>query len=234
MPKKLTAKSICSTALIVLSIPILVFLSKFMGPRKYYLISLMVALLAIAVFFLSFENRRPQAKELIVIAVMSAIAAVARTAFIWIPFFKPLAAVIIICGAALGAQAGFLCGALSVFASNFVFGQGPWTPWQMIAFGMCGFFAGLLFYKNQKKRTPKRMAVYGGCAIMFLTGPILDFSTLMSHTQLPDLAGIAAVFAAGASVNLVQAAATVIFLLIAARPMLEKLDRMKVKYGMMN
>ncbi len=233
MSNKLSGKTLLSGALLVLTLPILTILVRYMGPRKYYVLSVIMALIALGAFFLSFENRRPQARELIIIAVMSAIAAVARTAFIWVPFFKPLAAVIIITGAALGAQAGFLCGALSCLVSNFIFGQGPWTPWQMLAFGLCGFVSGLLFYHHQERCTKKILAVYGVAVILLLTGPVLDLSGLLSRAQLPDGAAILAVLAAGLQVNLIQAAATAIFLWIAAEPMLKKLWRIKTKYGMM-
>ena len=89
-------------------------------------------------FFLVFENRRPQAREVVVIAVMAALAVAGRAAFFMLPQFKPTAAIVIIAGVGLGAEAGFLTGALAGFVSNFFFGQGPWTPWQMFAFGIPG------------------------------------------------------------------------------------------------
>ena len=75
---------------------------------------------------------------------MCAIGVAGRRVFAPVPFFKPVAAVAILCGAGLGAQAGFLCGAMIMLVSNFMFGQGPWTVWQMLAFGLIGYFAGLI------------------------------------------------------------------------------------------
>jgi hypothetical protein len=84
---------------------------------------------------------------MVIIAVLCGIAVAGRAAFFMLPQFKPVVAIVIIAGASLGAESGFIVGALSGFVSNFIFGQGPWTPWQMFAFGMIGFIAGLLFCK---------------------------------------------------------------------------------------
>ena len=109
------------------------------GGTNYYLCSLLLILYAMVPFFISFERRKPQARELVTIAVMSAIAVASRAAFIMVPFFKPMTGIIMITGIAFGSEAGFLTGAVSAFASNFIFGQGPWTPWQMFAYGVAGF-----------------------------------------------------------------------------------------------
>lgn len=97
-------------------------------------------------FFLVFEKKKPQARELVPIAVMAALGVVGRTLFSLIPLpnFKPVSAIVIITAVAFGPETGFLTGALTGFLSNFIFGQGPWTPWQMFCWGMIGFVAGLL------------------------------------------------------------------------------------------
>lgn len=203
-----------------------------MGDRKYYVTSIILAIISSVAFFISFENRKPQAKEIIIIAVMSAIGAVSRMAFIWVPFFKPLAAVVIVSGVALGAQAGFLCGALSVFVSNFTFGQGTWTPIQMLAFGICGFVSGLIF-SNKEKYSKEILSIYGAIIVLVLTGPSLDLIEVLSQAQSPDITAITASLGAGFHANTIQAVATAFFLWITAEPMLEKLQRIKIKYGMM-
>ena len=85
----------------------------FLGDRKYYFISLFIMVLACVPFFLSFERRNPQAREILIIAVMSAISVAGRCLFVVTPGFKPVAAITAITGFALGAEAGFLTGALS-------------------------------------------------------------------------------------------------------------------------
>ena len=95
------------------------------GNRKYYLSSLLLIVYAMLPFFVRFEHRKPQARELVTIAVMSAVAVASRAGFIMVPFFKPLTGIVMITGMALGPEAGFLTGAVSGFVSNFIFGQGP-------------------------------------------------------------------------------------------------------------
>lgn len=114
------------------------------GNRKYYLSSLLLIVYAMLPFFVRFEHKKPQARELVTIAVMSAVAVASRAAFIMVPFFKPLTGIVMITGMALGPEAGFLTGAVSGFVSNFIFGQGPWTPWQMFTWGLLGFLTGLM------------------------------------------------------------------------------------------
>lgn len=92
------------------------------------------------------------------LAVMAALGVVGRTVFQLIPLpnFKPVSAIVIITAIAFGPEAGFMTGALTAFVSNFIFGQGPWTPWQMFCWGMIGFVAGRLqksgFFGREKPR----------------------------------------------------------------------------------
>ena len=116
--------------------------------RGYYFTSMCIIVISIFIFLWSFEKRKPKTREIVTLAVMTALAVVGRLAFFMTPQVKPCAAIIIITGVMLGRQSGFLCGALTAFVSGFFFGQGPWTPWQMIAFGIIGFLSGVLFSKK--------------------------------------------------------------------------------------
>ena len=117
---------------IFLLIPATLFLGTKLPGRAHYLTSTLIILEILIPFFLLFEKRKPQARELVVIAVMSALAFASRAAFAAVMYFKPISAIIMLSGIALGPEAGFVVGAISLFASNFLFGQGPWTPWQMM------------------------------------------------------------------------------------------------------
>lgn len=99
----------------------------------------MVLLECMAPFFLIFEGRKPKARELVIIAVLCAIAIAGRAALFMLPQFKPVIAMTIISGVAFGGETGFLVGAMTMLASNVMFSQGPWTPWQMFAVGIIGF-----------------------------------------------------------------------------------------------
>ena len=142
--------------MLLLVMPATIYLCHRAGGRVYYLASVLIILYTMIPFFLVFEHRKPQAKELVVLAVLCAIAVASRAAFRMIDHFKPMTAIVMIAGVAFGPEAGFLVGAVSGFASNFLFGHGPWTPWQMFAFGTAGFLAGALYRAGvlSKKRLP--------------------------------------------------------------------------------
>ena len=120
--KKSTLFSILS---ILVLIPGTLYLGTRMTGRWYYLTCTLIIIELMIPFFLSFEARKPQARELVTLAVMAALAAASRGAFAFIPHFKPITAIIMITGIAFGAETGFLTGAIAAFASNFIFGQGP-------------------------------------------------------------------------------------------------------------
>jgi len=239
MPKKSLNKTWNSTTwltvvMILVAVPATVLLSWHFGDRKFYICSVLIIIYAMIPFFAGFENRKPQARELVTIAVLCAIAVVSRAVFIMLPSFKPMVGIIMIAGIAFGAKTGFLTGAISGFVSNFIFGQGPWTPWQMFAYGIAGFAAGILTAKGILKRDSRaQVTILGGLMIMLIVGPLLDTCTLFTMSSMINTSSAAAVYLAGLPFNAVHAAAVMLTLFFLTRPMLEKLDRIKIKYGMM-
>ena len=203
--------------------------------QNYYLISVLIIILSFAVFFFRYEKKKPQAREIVTLAVMSAIAIVSRAVFAMIPFFKPMMGIVMITGMAFGSGAGFLTGAVSGFVSNFIFGQGPWTPWQMFAYGVGGALAGFLTKKGIMHEEKKlRTAVIGYLLIQFIVGPILDVCSIftMGNTIAPEY--VLAIFGSGVIPNAIHGLATFLTLLLACKQMMEKLNRMKLKYGMLS
>ncbi len=201
--------------------------------RWFYLTSTLIVIELMVPFFLSFERRRPQARELVTLAVMAAIAAVSRVAFGFVPHFSPITGVIMITGIAFGAEAGFLTGAVAAFASNLYFGQGAYTPWQMMAYGFGGFLAGLLFYRRPKRQHPVVMGVFGYLTIQLIVGPLLDTSSVFLAAPALKWATIWPYYVSGIPVNAIHGLGAGLTLLLAGRPMLGKLRRLQIKYGMM-
>ena len=221
-----------SLLIFLLVVPATLILGSRMDGRWYYLTStLMIAELLIP-FFLAFEGRKPQARELVVIAVMCALAVVARVA-IPIPSFKAIFAIIMIAGIAFGPESGFLVGAVSALASNFFYTQGPYTPWQMMAYGVGGMLAGYLFFKGHLKRKPLVMGIFGFLCVLLVVGPLLDTCTVFLAPITLNWKNISALYISGFPVNVSQGLCTFAVLLLLGRPLLDKLDRIKVKYGMM-
>lgn len=231
--KKVSLRRVFGWAMVLLAVPATIWLGWRYAARQYYVVSFVILLWSMLPFFLLFERRKPQARELVTIAVMAALAAAARAAFIWAPSFKPITGIVIITGVALGAEAGFLTGALAAFVSNFLFGQGAWTPWQMFAFGIAGFLAGALRARGWLSERKLPLTIFGAAVTLLLVGPLLDTCTLFTMQSEITRAGAAAIYLSGLPVNAVHAAATALTIWLVSKPLLEKLGRLRTKYGLM-
>lgn len=218
--------------LLVLLVPAVIYFGLRLGNRHYLVISLLLLLLAMLPFFMIFEDRKPQARELIVIAVLVAIGVASRGAFFMLPQFKPVAAIVIISGVAFGGEAGFLVGCMTALVSNIFFSQGPWTPWQMFAFGMIGFVAGVFYRLGWLKTNRWSLCTFGFFSIFFIYGLIMNPASLLMYSATLDIKALVAIFISGAPMDLVHALSTAIFLSVLAKPFLEKLTRIKKKYGL--
>lgn len=229
-------RTVLAFVLILTAIPaVILFGIFFLNDRSDYFISLCVIILSMLPFFFVFENRRPQAREVVVIAVMAGLAVAGRAAFFILPQFKPTAAIVIISGVSLGAEAGFLTGALAGFVSNFFFGQGPWTPWQMFSFGIIGFLAGLIFRRKREKwkHFTVWLCVYGGLSTLIIYGFLMDTASVFMGLGAVQQTAFLAMYISGFPMNVIHGTATVIFLAILGNPMMQKLDRIKKKYGIL-
>ena len=224
--------NIASLLVFLLMIPLTLYLGTKLPGRGYYITGTLIIIELMIPFFMAFEGRKPQARELVVIAVMCAIAIAGRVA-IPIPNFKATFALIMLTGIAFGPEAGFMVGAITAFASNFFYGQGAYTPWQMFGYGAGGMLAGFAFAMGRLPRKPWVMAVFGFLAVILWVGPLLDCSHIFLMLSDINWVSVAATFVSGFYVNVSQAICTVLVMLLFGRPLLEKLDRIKVKYGMM-
>ena len=224
---------IFSVLVIFLLIPLTLLLGTKLKGRAYYLISTLVVMEIMLPFFFRFEARRPQARELVILAVMAALAAVSRVVFAFSPYLKTITGIIMITGIAFGAEAGFLTGAVAAFASNFFFGQGPWTPWQMFAYGFGDFFAGLIFHKHKAWRKPWILAPFGFLTILLLVGPMLDSCTVFTVLTKFTKKNILIIYGQGVPVNITHGIGAALTLFFVSRPLLAKLERLQTKYGML-
>ena len=234
--RKLPRRTAAMAVSALLLIPVTLFLGVFYLKRQQYaLVSVLVLFECMLPFFLVFEGRKPQARELVVIAVLCAISVAGRAAFFMLPQFKPVMAMTIIAGVALGGESGFLVGALSMLVSNMLFSQGPWTPWQMFCMGIIGFLAGVLFRKGLLRRTRGSLCVFGVFSAIVIYGGIMNPASVLmwANTETLTWKILLTYYVTGFPMDCVHAAATAFFLWIAAEPMLEKLDRIKLKYGLM-
>ena len=201
--------------------------------KGYYISASLIIIEMLIPFFMAFEGRKPNAKELSLIAVMCAIAIVSRVA-VPIPHFKPIVAIIIISGIAFGPEAGFMIGAISALGSNFFAGQGAYTPWQMMAYGAGGMLSGFLAQKGLLPKKPWLLGIYGFIVTVIWVGPLLDMSTVFMMLSDINLKSVFAVLSAGLWVNVIHGSCSFLTILIFSKPLLQKLERIKTKYGIIN
>lgn len=207
-----------------------------LGDKKYFFISLLVLLEAMLPFFVSFEDRKPKVRDIVTLAVMCALAVTGRTAFFMLPNFTPVMAIVIIAGVAFGCEGGFITGAMTMFVSNFIMGQGPWTPWQMFAMGLEGFLAGLFFAGSSvrtRNMTKLGLCIFGALICIVVYGGIMNPASVIMWQPNVNFSMIMASYVTGFPFDLAQATATVIALWLVARPFLEKLDRVRIKFGVL-
>ncbi len=213
----------------LLLIPLCVILGvKVFADRAYLWVSLCVCVLACVPFFFTFEKKRTHTAKLAVLAVMVALSVLGRFAFAPIPHFKPVTAMVTITGIYLGAQSGFLCGALTALLSNILYGQGPWTPFQMAVWGCIGFLAGVAAPLLRKSRIA--LGAFGVLSgILFSV--LMDIWTVMSADGTFTLSKYVAAIVAAIPVTAVYMGSNLIFLAVLAKPLGEKLNRIVWKYG---
>jgi energy-coupling factor transport system substrate-specific component len=201
---------------------------------SYLLISFGLVIISILLFVIRFERRRVEPRELVLLAVLASIAAVSRIPFASIPSVQPTTFVIMMSGFVFGAESGFIIGALAALASNMMMGQGPWTPWQMVAWGLVGLTAGMLRKTKLMNRTWGRIvfAVIWG----FLFGWIMNLWGIMALTQSAspiNLKAILIYFAGSALFDTFHSASNVLFLLVFGDIWIKILTRFKRKYGLL-
>lgn len=199
--------------------------------RDSFLPALLLAVCGmLLLLFFSFEHSRAGAQKIVLIALLSAVSCAGRVLFAGIPSVQPSSFLIILTGLAFGPQAGFMTGAMTALTSNMLLGQGPWTVWQMAAWGLMGLLSGLL-YRSLKKH-PIALSVYG-FLWGFLFGWMMNLWTVSGGFF--GAFSLRAVIAAGTAslpLDLAHAVCNLLLLLLLARPFLRKLERIAVKYGL--
>lgn len=209
----------------LLIIPLVVLLGAvLLRGQHYLLISFAVALLSLLLFIAGFEKKQTGARRLVIAAVMTALCIAGR----FIPLFKPITALTVITAIYLGGETGFLVGALSALLSNFSFGQGPWTPFQMLAWGLIGLLAGALSKPLEKSKW--LLCIFGVlCGIVYSF--IMDIWTVLWYSSGLDTALYMSAIVTALPHTILYAVSNFLFLYLFAKPFGEKMTRIKLKYG---
>ena len=198
---------------------------------NYYIVSVVILIASMLPFFVSYEQKKVTARDITLTATLIALAVVSRAAFYLVPQVKPIAAVVILSAVCLGAHKGYIVGAFSAFVSNFIFGQGMWTPFQMVALGTVGLLAGLIFRWLKVNRYT--LSIVGFVLATVVYGAIVDMSTVLSaYGNNVTLKGALSIYASGAVFSLVFGGATAVFLFLFGMPFITKIERISKKYGL--
>ncbi len=198
---------------------------------NYYIVSVVILIASMLPFFVSYEQKKVAARDITLTATLITLAVVSRAAFYLVPQVKPIAAVVIVSAVCLGAHKGYIVGAFSAFVSNFIFGQGMWTPFQMVALGTVGLLAGLIFRWLKVNRYT--LSIVGFVLATVVYGAIVDMSTVLSaYGNNVTLKGALSIYASGAVFSLVFGGATAVFLFLFGMPFITKIERISKKYGL--
>lgn len=224
--------------------------------RHYLLISFLILAGTFLPFLMRFENRKPAAREVVLLAVMTAFCVVANLVCSHTIPLHAGTAMVILSGIALGPESGFLIGALGRLVCNFFDGQGPWTPWQMVTWGLLGLIAGMAFYEPDLRRTPVfgknekhsrrgrklfpdclSMTVFTFISVFILYGGVMNLAALLMQNMMnpgeyPVTAdAMKAVYLAGIPYDLGHAAGAAFCIFLFGESLLQKVKRVQIKYG---
>lgn len=214
----------------LVAVPVAMVALALAGMRASAGLTLVVALLALGLLFASFEASRPALRQLMPTAVLAAVAAAGRVLFAPLPDVKPVSAIAILAGAALGRRSGFVVGALAALASNVFFGQGPWTPWQMYAWGLVGYVSGVLGERGLLERMP--VLYVWGFASGLVYGLILNGYHVLGYVQPLTWESALLACAASLPLDVTHGIATVAFLAAIWLPWGRAIRRVVAKYDL--
>ena len=212
-------KSVSFLVLIVLCICGIFFFEN----QKYLIISLSLSLVSLYFFSLWTEKKSFGERRIAVSAVMTALSVAGR----FIPVIKPVTSLVIISGMCLGCETGVITGIMTAFVSNFYFGHGPWTSFQMLAWGFIGFMSGVLSEFIRKNRYV--LLGYGllcGIAYSF----IMDIWTVLWYNGSFDLKLYLSALVSAVPYTISYAVSNVIYLYFLSGAFVKKLNRLITKY----
>ena len=220
----LTIVSIIILLLLVLSIVLFNY-------KAYLLLSFIIIALTMIPFFARFEAKKISSREIVILAILAAIAAVSRVPFAPLPSVQPTSFVIIITGLVFGAESGFIVGAVAAIVSNIFLGQGPWTPWQMYAWGMIGMTAGL--FRNRWWMKQMWGKLIFGFVWGYLFGWFMNLWIIVGSLENFTWEFFISIYVASIYFDLAHALSNVFFLFVFSASWIRILERFKRKYGLL-
>ncbi|MCQ2485417.1 MAG: ECF transporter S component [Clostridia bacterium] len=228
----MSKRKIMSVIVLCVLIPAVVVGGFFLAKGKqYYFTSLIIIGLSMLPFFLSLERKKLQVRELVIMASVIAIAVVSRAVFFFLQQAKPMCAILIITSVAFGAEFGFVSGALTMLISNFIYGQGMWTPFQMLAMAMTVFLSAVVI-RTFKIKNRFIVGIISGIFCFAVYGIIVDLSSVFMMLSEFNFKSILSIYLSGLPFNIVHGVTTGVIVILVQPEINEKLDRIKIKYGL--
>ena len=220
---------ITKNMIILMLISLIIFVGVFLfKDQKYNLVIVLLVTLSCLPFYFKYEHDRPKTREIIILTIMIALTVISRIIFIVMPSFKPVTVMVIICGIVFGRASGFMCGSLSALISDFVFGIGPWTPFQMFVWGIIGYIAGIF----SKQLHNDKYFLYGYsivCGIGYSL--IMDLWVVLTIENSFNFTRYLAIVLTSLPVMLIYIVSNIVFMFLLSKTMFQILQRVKVKYG---
>jgi energy-coupling factor transport system substrate-specific component len=183
---------------------------------------------ALVAGFTWYERAQPTTRMLALVATLAALAALGRVAFAPVPNVKPTTDIVLIAGFALGGAPGFMVGAVGALASNLFFGQGPWTPWQMLGWGLVGIGGAALSRAFPNLGRVPLALVCGAAGLVF--GAVMNLSQWINYSGDHSLAKLVATFGTALPFDLAHAAGNVAFCLAFGPTLLRALARFQTRF----
>ena len=209
----------------------LLLLLLFINQQAYLPVSILLLGLACVPFFLRYEKKQLRAEEISLIALLGTAAAVSRLPFASLPGIQPTSFIIFMTALVFGVETGFMVGAFAAIISNLFLGQGPWTPWQIFAWGMMGASTGL--WRNQWWMISRIGKSLYGFLWGVIFGWIMNLWVVIGFLEAVNWRTAAAVFAASFYFDLVHGISNGILLFVFAARWERMLTRVKSKYGLL-
>jgi energy-coupling factor transport system substrate-specific component len=195
---------------------------------SWELVSFLIVGAILLAGFAWYERSRPPAQVVALVAALAALAIAGRIAFAAFPNVKPTTDIVIFAGFALGGAPGFAVGALAALVSNFYFSQGPWTPWQMVAWGLCGLLGAALARVGPN---PNRFVLAAVCGLAgALFGALLNFQVMATAGGELSLARYLVFEGQAIPFDAAHVIANVAFALVAGPAMLRMLVRFRERF----
>ncbi|WP_226808763.1 DUF6580 family putative transport protein [Collinsella sp. AK_207A] len=221
---------------LLLAVPLVMTAMLLLGVPNAAGFMLLVVALVLLLFFAGYEAGRPALRQIMPTLVLASIAAAGRILFASVPDLKPVSAIAIIAGATLGRRNGFMVGALAALTSNFFFGQGMWTPWQMYAWGLVGYLGGVLadagaFARRDGSVHLSALLVFGSASGLIF-GAIINAYDIIGFVQPLTAAGAVARLASALPFDVLHGVATSAFLAVLYVPWTRRIARVVRKYGL--